>query len=1558
MIKCPNKNLSEWKELEETVPNMAYVIWNENNGYGIDKAPNGEPSILFQDLLKQFDGDRIKAIKEKAKIYTEQFKKHYGILSDNTILPGSIIFGHPGIGKTYALENKLDKGRFIDWDVEYNQKRDKWIEEHSNTKKGTQEFKKAKNEYLTYPEKYPDYITFITTEWNRVKNKVKQSNKILLASSHTLLKLFPQDFNRIINLHNEDFVSRNMDRGGEKEDSKLWKESIDKTINSISNIPIDYLEEGQYVSDWLDKHPLSSIYDQNGEPYVTSIVSNLQNIAVETIENFKNEELRDLSKYYDNLLKGLKSRLSSIMRYKNKNQNTLDELKSLLEKIGKMEAEQGILDFVDHVGETLTQSISFLGGNIEDINSRQLVQLKRDYLGFYTPMIKDLQALLDTTDVLNELPNKEEIKAQIDDQIALINRVNNKYDNILKLKTRQFLREYAIASGSPFVDEILQWIEDPKTDISWVAQYVGMASNTDNEVVRIMENVIRNAKNEVSRNTLSVGKDLLSYLKPAKEKYGNDVMQLLQERGNDGKTTGYFVRPLNYGQFFKDKEQYLNKLGEKYNLQKNEYDQWVLPADDKELKKYKKELEKWMSQHANRRYTPEYYELKSKLSPELSGQLDEIQKAVNSITSKVTIDNVIYDHLLTSQQRRELERLAKEKQNLANPYNLDGSIKTGEQAKLAEELRNYREVLKEKVKYKEDQAKFDKVDKHMRSILSNQDYVEWHRLNTKWEYTNEFWEDLANIYKVNVEQSEEYKELLDKRKNILKIYRKSGSLEVNLDIISNDDKAMLKQLDQDIADLYTYPEGKIEVPAGEQVFGDIATVETTADYKNDYANAQAQGPLVFQKWFEESHYEDKKGNLKPISIYTVLRPKDSKYLKLVPSNYWSTVDETSEWVNADFQQDGPNIQPKKEYYDNSKQWNEIQSKPEVKALYDKLIDTMDISNKKISFLAQSDNYKLPQMTARALQMISRQDNVFKGLKYAAKDALAIKDDDVDFVEEYALRPDNTPIKHIPTRFIKMLDDPSMITSDVVGSVIEYFSMADNFNEMSKVSDDLEMILSRLSQLEIKGKKGKTPGSLNVFLKAQQLLDMNLYGKRKNRAEISIGNYKIDATKALGNIYGYIGKVNLGYNMWAMGTNYITGQGYTDMEAILGRYYDVSDIQFAKQELFRELPGVVSNIGNVNDDSKVMSIMQYNQVTRSNEETFNRLDNSAALRAINQHFWYNGYTAGDFIVKSQVLLSVYHSYRLATDRNGNKKFMNKQEFIKNNYPEDPKKGAVAFKQLKTTLYDAYIKDEETNKWKIDPKYKKYIDTKFENLVKNKINTLASKIDGNLSDTDRSAIHANTYAQFLVMHRNFMIVGLQDRFKHRQYNYNTGEVEEGMYRTVGRFIQSEFSQGKLFALRQLLQDYSQLEDYEKYNIRKVALEMLNMIMLSLAVSMILVPLADSTDKDDKDWFLQAATYIAMRSAFEFRTLYNPFELTALLNSPSAAFASINNAADMLKLLWIPNYFTDKGPFQIIDRGVYKGMPKILRHIVKITPAKNIIEAKDPKPKRKYLENQLMF
>jgi hypothetical protein len=38
---------------------------------------------------------------------------------------------------------------------------------------------------------HPDYIDFVKTEWNRVKQKANKENKMLVASPHMLLLLFP-----------------------------------------------------------------------------------------------------------------------------------------------------------------------------------------------------------------------------------------------------------------------------------------------------------------------------------------------------------------------------------------------------------------------------------------------------------------------------------------------------------------------------------------------------------------------------------------------------------------------------------------------------------------------------------------------------------------------------------------------------------------------------------------------------------------------------------------------------------------------------------------------------------------------------------------------------------------------------------------------------------------------------------------------------------------------------------------------------------------------------------------------------------------------------------------------------------------------------------------------------------------------------------------------------------------------------------------------------------------------------------------------------------------------
>ena len=82
-IICPNlKNKEVAREFEElknaTSEAAAYLIWSLNNGNGIDKAPNGEPSKLFSDLLEHYNGDRVAAIQAKARTYSESFRNWFG----------------------------------------------------------------------------------------------------------------------------------------------------------------------------------------------------------------------------------------------------------------------------------------------------------------------------------------------------------------------------------------------------------------------------------------------------------------------------------------------------------------------------------------------------------------------------------------------------------------------------------------------------------------------------------------------------------------------------------------------------------------------------------------------------------------------------------------------------------------------------------------------------------------------------------------------------------------------------------------------------------------------------------------------------------------------------------------------------------------------------------------------------------------------------------------------------------------------------------------------------------------------------------------------------------------------------------------------------------------------------------------------------------------------------------------------------------------------------------------------------------------------------------------
>lgn len=1251
---------------------------------------------------------------------------------------------------------------------------------------------------------------------------------------------------------------------------------------------------------------------------------------------------------YERIQKGLKDRLKSVKRYSTKNPRLWNQLSTVISQLANSEAEQGTLQFLQHISDTISDAVKFLQRPIDEINAKQIRQLSQDYVGFYKPLLDNILYLFDTTDIFKDLPNYAELQRNAQRLSTEMDQVYNRFVHLLKAKGISELVSYLQSNNVPqsYIDKTLEWLNNPTNDISIFLNWFGMASNSNSMVTQAIAKMLNDTMNQTQRETMAKGIELVKLAQVAKEKYGVDVQKLLYEKLNDGTYSGYRVRPINYGQYKKDKQQYLDKLAKKLGITKDKEGHYNLPNDEAIQKKWYDGINKFYSERVNRRFTSEYYTTRNRmLSVKTRDALAEIQDYIDSIVSRVTRDGIQHDEELTTSEYQQLLMLKRQKQLLANRYNLDGSIKTGDDLLIANELSAFNEEVNKNVKREVDQERYDKDYKAIVKQYSSKDDPRvklWVYRNTITRYNQAFYDRLDSLSKTP--QSDLYKELVQRRRELTQLFKDPETGQINVDMLSDEQRAMLLQLDKDIDAARTYSSKEEDSDS----FGSFAEVVYTQKYYDDARAAQAAGSTQYQQWYEQNHYEDQRGYMKPARYYTVLKPKDSvadRYTETVPTGRYTKIDPTSNWYNPDYDNNGPAVQPKKEFYDNSKAYNEVMSKPEVRALYEAIVNTMNQANSYIPFLNMADDGRMSQMPARFAQIWARMTGITDRLKYAVDEVVTTQADDFDYVEEFATMPNGDPIKVIPTRFIQMLENPNTISTDAVTATIAYYNMAVNFKNMQEKQDDIELMLGLLKGITIRNRKGTVqPGNSNLYKQAQLLVDRLMYGRNMNQVTANVLGKEINITKMATLLLSQIRKVNLSGNIWSIATSFFTDSTYTTLEAKLGRYFDKEDLQFATKEYTRRLPNIMENIGNPVPNDKLSYLMLLNQVVRDNREVFNRIDQSQVLRSINNNFWYLGYTQSDYLVKSHTLMSVYHNYRLVDG-----KFMSKAEFINTYYPSNKKAGEAAFKQLEITAFDAYNEDGT-----VKEEYKSKITTKLMNDIKNRIDVLSRRIDGTLREVDKAQIHANFLGQYVIMHKNFMIQGLHDRFKKKQFNLDTQMEEDGYYRSVARFLRNIVG-NRHFGLTQLLADYNQLQEYEQYAVRRV----LHEIALFTSATLLALSLATLVDgEDDYDnWIMQSITYLALRSAFEFRTMYNPMEFFSLIKSPTAAFTWFDNASAFINLFNPFSYIGSGGPFAIIDRGVYEGMPRILRNIIKVTPIRSIIEAGDPESKRSYLQNQLM-
>ena len=163
-----------------------------------------------------------------------------------------IIYKHPKLGLSTFLQNNPQAANYLmDFDDFFNEKRDAFIELQTGVEKSipfsddegyiyydtNPEWIKAKENYLIQNQNNPEFQDFVKKAWNEAKLIAKEQNKILLNSSSIVLKMFPQDFSKVLTMSQEEAVARGMDPD--------WKNTIDTTLNSLIVPKIEF-KSGEY----------------------------------------------------------------------------------------------------------------------------------------------------------------------------------------------------------------------------------------------------------------------------------------------------------------------------------------------------------------------------------------------------------------------------------------------------------------------------------------------------------------------------------------------------------------------------------------------------------------------------------------------------------------------------------------------------------------------------------------------------------------------------------------------------------------------------------------------------------------------------------------------------------------------------------------------------------------------------------------------------------------------------------------------------------------------------------------------------------------------------------------------------------------------------------------------------------------------------------------------------------------------------------------------------------------------------------------------------------------
>lgn len=1127
-----------------------------------------------------------------------------------------------------------------------------------------------------------------------------------------------------------------------------------------------------------------------------------------------------------------------------------------------------------------------------------------------------------------------------------------KYKNTVIRTLTNFLKGEMEEANDPRIESaLMNWLSFD-SDISAYHKYVGLPNSTNNAVISSVRKVIGDVNNEVHKKVYHKYAELMGLAAATRDHL------LLFERNSKGKKTGYIIRDRKYGEYQNDKYNWRKKWLKDHKLASVD----ELKLDQNLWLEYQRAYNDWKSKHAERKYTPEFYNIFANLSIEANQALSEVNIDIDNLL-KPYLDNVTKKPRFENMSQDDYDkyqRLLEKKRNLANPYDaLTGEIKPEDSVeyKIAMELTEAYEKLRKGLKSKANMAAFIAEMEKMREIEGYTPdgrytlYEAWLERNTRWEYTPEF---EALVSKQNKKDyGEIYDRLYQARTNLLKLYR-TDRYEVDYVRMPQEVKEKIRELD--IA-MYRIRRKSGKLGGGRRLFK--SELSDVAKYNG---GKDAVSP--------DDIWVDDKGVKHYFSYMTTVKPINNKYMHRVPNNNWAETSEESAFYNPNYDPTIPEAeQPKLELYDNRKDYNAVMRNTNLSKLRQALIDTIGETNAKLTHTNYRNDYKLPQIPGTIWNYISGKGLV-TGVRDYMLDAFAITPDDELHGVKNKVRPNGTEINIMPTQYTTMLADPSVGTNDLVGAVMRYYRMGCNYEAKKKVAPQLNLLDETIKKegKVVKSQNTVSAANSNLSYVIHKYISYHLYGRRTTLPEITIGNHRISLDKIFRHFATWGRDIGLSWNLRSAISGGVSAWSFYAADAYINRHMNVRDFTLGNAELAKELLTLktLRQLGKNMGDSDLISMLEYNGLTFNQEEDMSNTNRWRVGRMVTRIVEpYSAFKMMSFLPNSIFMRGIYNNYRLLELEDGSKHFISENDFLYNHFPEQSieEKRAI-YNSTKTTLWSAYDKKGGV---KIKPEYKKYVTKELENEVSDKLGNISSHAEGMVENADKSGVHLHTALSTILMFRAFLPKNIENTWNPAYWNYQTKELAIGTAMAYWYGWLYGANNWGIKAIRALTfrnkeKDISELSDrfnvsesytrkqIETYAKRFNAQVFTYIFWLTLfnALGMI-----GSTGPDDDYWYQNVLMLELKKISLESGSRYNVMDIADIFNSVSPLLQTVEDIGTAFGP-W--SYFKER-KYKKIKKGAFKGLYGWQRDFIKVIPWLNAYyNMKNPGEKLRDLQNRI--